>query len=377
MRENDEVVGNFLVWLKGAHAPATVLSYSYALNSLKKFLVEHKLILKGCTLDDLTTYLQWMENKGLKSGTRNLYCTALKTLWQWLYRQKLVGFADDLIPSPPATDKTSYPFLESDEFHVLMDACGDLLPNEIRNKAVLSFLYATGLRLGEFLSINVADLDMGERKAVVRTFKRKNHKREVYWDDETHGWLERWLGVRGQILDRAGLGCEALWISLDTANEPGRVTKGAIERMIRELRNGVGMEKKITPHSFRHGFGYRGIRANANLRYLQVMMGHAKLSTTQIYMGYKDKEVEEEYRRVMEVGKLTKVGINVKLSVYGKETTRASGVRGEELGDAPQIHQRLYGTRFRAHLRPALDHRPEDSQPRPISRAKERQKVER
>ena len=358
MRENDEAIGNFLVWLKGAHSPATVLSYGYALNSLKKYLVENKLFLKACTLDDLTRYLQWMENRGLKSGTRNLYVTALKTLWQWLYRQKLVGFADDLIPSPPAVDKTSYPFLEPQEFRSLMDGCGDLMPSEIRNKAVLSFLYATGLRLGEFLSLNVSDLDMDERKALVRTFKRKNHKREVYWDEETHGWLGHWLNVRSQILARAGLGCEALWISLDTANEPSRVTKGAIERMIRELRREVGMEKKITPHSFRHGFGYRGVKANANLRYLQVMMGHAKLSTTQIYMGYKDKEVEEEYRRVMETGRLTKQLAKDNILAYAstrEDQTEQRALRVLQEGyTVPQIGRNV---RYKAR------HRLQDSRP--------------
>jgi integrase/recombinase XerD len=342
MQENEEIISSFLVWLKGAHSPATVLSYNYALNSLKKYLVENRLVLKTCTLDDLTRYLQWMENKGLKSGTRNLYVTALKTLWQWLYRQKMVDFADDLIPSPPAVDKTSYPFLEPQEFRSLMDGCGELLPSEIRNKAIISFLYATGLRLGELLSLNVADLNMDERKALVCTFKRKNHKREVYWDEETHGYLKRWLDVRLQMLVRAGLGCEALWISLDTAKKPCRVTKGAIERMIRELREKVGMEKKITPHSFRHGFGYRGVRAHANLRYLQVMMGHAKLSTTQTYMGYKDKEVEEEYRRVMETGKLHDLGKTGNIVDYAEQQTGTTREKGEELGDSQQVLKRLY-----------------------------------
>jgi len=342
MQENEEIISSFLVWLKGAHSPATVLSYNYALNSLKKYLVENRLVLKTCTLDDLTRYLQWMENKGLKSGTRNLYVTALKTLWQWLYRQKMVDFADDLIPSPPAVDKTSYPFLEPQEFRSLMDGCGELLPSEIRNKAIISFLYATGLRLGELLSLNVADLNMDERKALVCTFKRKNHKREVYWDEETHGYLKRWLDVRLQMLVRAGLGCEALWISLDTAKKPCRVTKGAIERMIRELREKVGVEKKITPHSFRHGFGYRGVRANANLRYLQVMMGHAKLSTTQTYMGYKDKEVEEEYRRVMETGKLHDLGKTGNIVAYAEQQTGTTREKGEELGDSQQVPKRLY-----------------------------------
>lgn len=358
MPENDEVISNFLVWLRGAHAPATVLSYNYALNSLKKYLTENKKILKDCTLDDLTRYIQWMENRGLKSGTRNLYVTALKTLWQWLYRQKLVDFPDDLIPSPPAVDKESYPFLEPQEFRSLMDGCGDLMPSELRNKAVLSFLYATGLRLGEFLSLNVSDLDMEERKALVRTFKRKNHKREVYWDEETHGWLKRWLDVRGQVLGRAGLGCEALWISMDTAKEPGRVAKGAIERMIRELREKVGMEKKVTPHSFRHGFGYRGVKANANLRYLQVMMGHAKLSTTQTYLGYKEAEVEEEYRRVMEMDKLRDLGKTDMMVVYAEEQTGPSGEKGAEPRDSRQIPERLHFEGLGQSLRAGFHHRP-------------------
>jgi len=116
------------------------------------------------------------------------------------------------------------------------------------------------------------------------------------------------------ILGREGLSCEALWISLDSAKPPARVERHAIQGMIRTLRDKVGLEKKITPHSFRHGFGYRGVRANANLRYLQVMMGHATLKTTTIYMGYKNQEVEDEYRRVMQGDKFEESGLTNSLT---------------------------------------------------------------
>lgn len=195
----------------------------------------------------------------------------------------------------------------------------------------------------EKISMNVSDLDLVAHKATVKTFKRKDHKREIFWDEETNDHLERWIDVRRQILDRSGRGCEALWLSLDTAHEPARVGKHAFEHLLLRLRKELGIEKRITPHSFRHGFGYRGTKANANIRHLQIMMGHAKLSTAQIYMGYKDKEVEEEYRRVMEVGKLTNslTGVkypqeNLHLNLYDRRIGSRVG------GSGRKIRQILY-----------------------------------
>jgi integrase/recombinase XerD len=300
MVENDSIIESFLVWLGGSHSPATVQSYKFALYSLTKYLNELGKVLTACDLDDLSRYHIWLENRGLRGGTRALYVTSLRTLWKWLYRQGKVKINDDLIPVPQAVEKESHPFLEPQEFRAIMNLYDEMYPKELRDKTIVAFLYNTGLRLGEMLNLNIDCLDMKERKAVAKTFKRKHHKREVYWDEETNRLLERWLEVRERILGRKDSGTEALFISFNTATDPKRMDRSAVQKMFRAARAKLGIEKRITPHSCRHGFASLGVKRNVNLCYLQVMMGHANIRSTTIYMGYKNTDVEHEYRKVFE-----------------------------------------------------------------------------
>lgn len=300
MIENEAIIGSFLVWLGGSRSPATVSSYKFALYSLTKYLNELGKVLTDCDLDDLSKYHLWLENKGLRGGTRALYITSLRTLWKWLYRQGKVKINDDLIPVPQGVEKESHPFLEPQEYRAILNLYDEMYPKELRDKTIVAFLYNTGLRLGEMLNLNVDDIDLSERKALAKTFKRKQHKREVYWDDETNRLLERWLEVRDRILGRKDSGSEALFISFNTASDPKRMDRSAVQKTFRAARAKLGIEKRITPHSCRHGFASLGVKRNVNLRYLQVMMGHANIRSTTIYMGYKNADVEHEYRKVFE-----------------------------------------------------------------------------
>ena len=300
MIENDAIIESFLVWLGGSRSPATVQSYKFAIYSLTKYLNELGKVLTACDLDDLSRYHIWLENRGLRGGTRALYITSLRTLWKWLYRQGKVKINDDLIPVPQGVEKESHPFLEPQEFRAIMNLYDEMYPKELRDKTIVAFLYNTGLRLGEMLNLNIDCLDMKERKAVAKTFKRKHHKREVYWDEETNRLLERWLEVRERILGRKDSGTEALFISFNTATDPKRMDRSAVQKTFRAARAKLGIEKRITPHSCRHGFASLGVKRNVNLRYLQVMMGHANIRSTTIYMGYKNSDVESEYRKIFE-----------------------------------------------------------------------------
>ena len=122
----------------------------------------------------------------------------------------------------------------------------------------------------------------------------------MYWDEETNRLLERWLEVRERILGRKDSGTEALFISFNTATDPKRMDRSAVQKTFRAARAKLGIEKRITPHSCRHGFASLGVKRNVNLRYLQVMMGHANIRSTTIYMGYKNSDVESEYRKIFE-----------------------------------------------------------------------------
>ncbi len=250
------------------------------------------------SVDDLSKYVLFLENQGLKIGTRSIYVSALKGLWHWLYRQNLVGFDSDLIPTPKRDFSTHYETLDEDEYQKILSLFDEFYPKELRNKAVIAVLYNTGVRIGELLSMNLGDIDMANNKILVKTSKRRNHKREVYFGEDAKELLRKWIDVRQKLLDTKFIRTDALWLNLSTYNFGERIRRCAIQRIFRVARTKLNLEKRITPHSCRHGFAAKGIKNNINVRYLQVMMGHAKLSTTEIYMGYKNCDVESEYRKI-------------------------------------------------------------------------------
>lgn len=221
-------------------------------------------------------------------------------MWRWLYKQKLVDFSEEVIPVPKSDDKQHYPFVLEQEAKKIMNTFDEFYPDQLRDKAIAAFLYATGVRLSEMFSIDVSEINLEERKAVVKTFKRKNHRREIYWDQNTNELLGRWINVRGKIMGKAVCQSNALLISLSDMKYGKRICKDNVQRMFRNVRKQVGIEKQITAHSFQHGFGKKAVEKDVHPRHLQKMLGHAKLNTTMFYMGVADGELERVYRQKME-----------------------------------------------------------------------------
>lgn len=294
---------SFLKWLAGGHSPATVSSYRYGLFSFQNYLDAIGKPVTACALDDLTGYLGHLEARNLKSKTRSHYSTCLRSLWRWLERQGLVPFRSDLIPIPSqAGDAERRPFLGQEEYDRMLASFDEYFPIEMRNKAIIAMLFATGTRIGELLSMDVSCLDLDGRKANVRTFKRKRHYRDVYWGEDTHRILLRWLETRRHMLDRFGIASPALFIGFNTADPGRRVERHAVARVFRELRAKLKIDKPLTPHSCRHGFATKAHRNGAEAILLKEMLGHANIQHTLVYTHSESKQVEGEYRRVFGSG---------------------------------------------------------------------------
>ena len=150
------------------------------------------------------------------------------------------------------------------------------------------------------LAVDVGQINLEEKKATVKTFKRKNHKREIYWDDATNELLRKWIETRERLVTTSKYKSSALFINLSTPSSGKRLYKGSVQGMIRRVRKEVGIERQITAHSFRHGFGKKAVDRDVHPRHLQKMLGHAKLNTTMFYMGVADGELERIYRQKME-----------------------------------------------------------------------------
>lgn len=288
----------FMLWLGAQRSKETVTSYKYGLSGFRKFIGERDV--RSLELHDLTLYISTLESRGLRSATRATYVTALRTFWKWMYRQKMVPFSDELIPVPQIISKEPHPYLLEDEYRNILNSFSIIHPTDVRDKAIVALLWDTGMRIGECLSLNVGDINLEKMEGEVRTFKRKHHRRVIMWTRETSNILARWLEYRNYILRENNSGCEALFISQNTATEPGRLDKCQVQRMLRETRTKLGMEKKITPHSFRHGYGYRANKSGMGIRSIQDLLGHAKITTTQIYTPLRREDLASDYRKHMD-----------------------------------------------------------------------------
>lgn len=298
MEQNQELIRLFLAWVAMSKSKETVRSYGFALMQFEHWLEAHQKILVECSINDISEYIASLRERGLKAGTISVYAASLKSLWKWLHSQGIVKWDERLIPHISADDVTSYAVAQPRDVKRLVASYRDYFPDELRDKAAISLLWDTGVRVSELLSLNVHDLDLVGKKAVTRTYKRKKHFREIYWEEETNMYLKRWLTVRESVIGRAGQGCEAVFISLSSNNRGDRIGRHTLQLSMRNRCKELGIVPGITPHGLRHGFATMRHRLGMDIRHIQELLGHAKITTTQIYTRVGKKDLEDAYRRM-------------------------------------------------------------------------------
>ncbi|MDD5347771.1 MAG: tyrosine-type recombinase/integrase [Candidatus Omnitrophica bacterium] len=294
---NSDLVAEFISWCRAKHSAATVMSYHGGLSALRRWADDSGMSIGEMTPDDFCGYAYELEKRGLRSGTRSLYVTAAKTMWRWLHERGRVAWSESLIPTPAVRDSEPYPTMTPEDYSLVAGTFSDILPLDVRNAAAVAMLWATGLRIGELLSIDVEDLNVGEMSAVVRTFKRRNHRRTVFWTEQANRHLCRWIAMREALLEREGLSASPLFINIGPNAMGNRLDKDAIQKAFRAARASAGITKKISPHSCRHGNATQLLKHGTDIRYIQQLLGHARLNTTQRYTHLECGDLKAAYRK--------------------------------------------------------------------------------
>ncbi|MBN2202185.1 site-specific tyrosine recombinase XerD [bacterium] len=167
--------------------------------------------------------------------------------------------------------------LEIHEVFRILEGIGGENPKDMRDRGLLEFLYATGLRVTELITVTLADLD--ERERLVRVLGKGSKERIVPVGDAALRFTRRYRDtVRSERL-KAGLNRDRLFLSLR-----GRpLTRFAVWKIIRARTAEAGVDKTVSPHTFRHSFATHLLEGGADLRSVQELLGHSDISTTQIY----------------------------------------------------------------------------------------------
>jgi len=225
----------------------------------------------------------------LKKKTQNYYLIALRAFLKYLVRREIKSLPPDRIDLAK-TGERSLDLISSDELARLLAAPkGDDLQH-LRDRAILELLFSTGLRISELCSLS-RYIDLKKDELSVRGKGEKI--RVVFLSKEAKDAIKKYIDKRGDIDD-------ALFIKHTNGGavkaKSLRLTPRSMERNIAHYAIAAGISKKVTPHVIRHSFATDLLENGADLRSVQVMLGHANINTTQIYTHVTDKGLREIHK---------------------------------------------------------------------------------
>lgn len=211
--------------------------------------------------------------RGLAARSIQRRLSAARTFYRWLGREKRVSRNPVASVSAPKSPKRLPGNLDADRMSRLLDIRGDG-PLVLRDRAILELFYSSGLRLAELASLNLADLDLPD--AVVRVTGKGSKERVVPVGSKAREALAAWLPVRASL---AGQDETAVFVS----RSGNRLSHRAVQQRVALRARQQGIDARVYPHLLRHSFATHLLESSHDLRGVQELLGHANISTTQVY----------------------------------------------------------------------------------------------
>ncbi|PZE22015.1 site-specific tyrosine recombinase XerD [Paenibacillus xerothermodurans] len=279
----------FLVNERGL-SPNTLESYERDIAQYLAFLKQQDIqSLKDTKKLHISNYLIHLKQLGRAAATQSRTMVSIRAFYQYLVRERLLEHDPSLYMETPKLEKRVPTVLTIGEVEALLDAPHTETPNGMRDKVMLEVLYATGIRVSELISLNVdnLNLDMGFIRCAGNSLKERIIPLGGIAADYAAAYLKT---MRPRLLkpDKAE---DALFINhLGT-----RITRQGFWKIIKRYAADAQITAEITPHTIRHSFAAHLLENGADLRSVQEMLGHADISTTQIYTHVTRSKMKEVY----------------------------------------------------------------------------------
>lgn len=230
----------------------------------------------------------WLNRKNLKKKTQNYYLIALRVFLKYLAKRSIKSLAPERIELAKVPQR-ELDLVTEEELERLLDTPKGQGLRILRDKSILELLFSTGLRVSELCSLNREHIE--NAKTGEFSVRGKGDKiRVVFLSDTSKRTLKDYLDKRADT-------DEALFVRVgNLVSDNLRLTTRSIERIVKYYAIKAGISKKVTPHILRHCFATDLLSAGADLRSVQVMLGHSNITTTQIYTHVTDKQLREVHK---------------------------------------------------------------------------------
>lgn len=268
----------------------TEMSYKRDLEKVQHFMDARGIHdLKTVTAQDLADYVKYLEDNKFAAATVSRNIASLKAFYHYMVQEGLVeeDISDKL--KAPKIEKKAPEIMSPDEVVRLLEQPSGDSPKEIRDKAMLELLYATGIRVTELITLTLSDVNMQMNFILCRD---RTKERIIPFGAAAKNAMTRYLdGTREEMLENKS--SEVLF-----ANCSGQpMSRQGFWKLIKHYAKKADIKADITPHTLRHSFAAHLVENGADLRSVQEMLGHSDISTTQIYANLNHNHIREVYAK--------------------------------------------------------------------------------
>ncbi|MBK1735746.1 site-specific tyrosine recombinase XerD [Halorhodospira abdelmalekii] len=264
-------------WQERGLSSATLAAYRSDLEGLAAYLNAHGLHLEQAERVALLDYLAVRVGEGARPRTTARLVSSMRRFYRYLLRYRLREDDPSAQIEPPRLGQLLPGGLTEEQIEALLLAPNTEEPLGVRDRCLLELLYATGLRVSELVQLTVAGINT--RQGVVRIVGKGSRERLVPLGDEALVWVARYLRKARPVLLGEAAGSEWLLVTY----RGGGMTRQACWYRIKHYAVIAGIDPTISPHTLRHAFATHLLNHGADLRAVQMLLGHSDLSTTQIY----------------------------------------------------------------------------------------------
>ena len=269
---------------------------NYSFYTIKEYVLHVKDFITYCdnngvnylslSKDDVINYLKFLDEQKLSNKSIGTILSSLRCFYSYLLDNNYINLNIFKLISNPKLEKKLPSFLSYEEIRIVLDSIDTDNILSIRNKMIIELLYATGIRVSELRNIKITDIDFNNKS--IKVFGKGSKERIVYFGDYAYDAIKLYL-------DNRELKSEYLILN----NNGKQISVRGIELIIKNVIDKACIKTKVSPHTFRHTFATHMLNNGCPLKSVQELLGHASLSSTEIYTHITDDYIKSEYLKNM------------------------------------------------------------------------------
>ena len=303
--EMNREITEFLEYLKHEKNASvhTVAAYGHDLKELAAYFQEAGVRWDRADNVILRGFLAGLYEKKRKKSSIGRKLAAVRSFYDFCIRRKRLAENPAGLLATPRQDRRVPSFLSEDEVSALLDLPKGGKPSDLRDRAILELLYASGIRVGELVGLNLGDIHLSERFLRVRGKGKK--ERVVPFGRKAAEAVADYLKARPMLAygkgaaaaEETGGAVEGVDQAVFLNRGGGRLTARSVQRMLAKYIRRTAVGRKVSPHSLRHSFASHLLGRGADLRVIQELLGHSSLATTQKYTHVDLRQLLETYKK--------------------------------------------------------------------------------